>query len=88
VNAAQSNTRRCRPLCQAKAADLLLNGRPLGLSRGQAEDVLQETFLSLLRLEREPVEPEHYCARAFRNRALNFRRSVWRRPAREPESRR
>src|SRR5215467_7394662 len=33
-----------------------------------------------------PLQPEHYCVRAFRNRALNYRRSLWRRLAREWES--
>ena len=63
-------------------------GRALGLSHGEAEDVVQETFVALLRMERAPELPEHYCVRAFRNRALNYRRSLWRRLARELESKR
>ena len=33
-----------------------------------------------------PLQPEHYCVRAFRNRALNYRRGLWRRVLRELES--
>jgi RNA polymerase sigma-70 factor (ECF subfamily) len=33
-----------------------------------------------------PQKPEHYCVRSFRNRALNYRRSMWRRLTREWES--
>jgi RNA polymerase sigma-70 factor (ECF subfamily) len=73
-------------LYQNKAAALILYGRALGLSHGEAEDVLQETFLALLRLETRPEEPERYCLRSFRNRALNYHRSVWRRLTRELES--
>lgn len=77
-----------QPLYEAKAAGLILYGRALGLGHCEAEDVLQETFLALLQLERRPAEPEHYCLRAFRNRALNYRRTVWRRLTRELESQR
>jgi RNA polymerase sigma-70 factor (ECF subfamily) len=78
----------CQPLYESKAAGLILYGRALGLSHGEAEDVLQESFLSLLQLERRPDEPEPYALRTFRNRALNYRRSRWRRWTRELESRR
>jgi RNA polymerase sigma-70 factor (ECF subfamily) len=64
----------------------LLYGRALGLSHGEAEDVLQDTFLGLIRLETTPREPAHYCVRAYRNRALNLRRGLLRRLARELES--
>ena len=67
---------------------LILYGRALGLSHGEAEDVLQETFLSLMQLPELPREPEHYCLRSFRNRALNYKRSLWRRLTRELESQR
>ncbi len=77
----------CEALYQAKAAELLLYGRALGLSHAESEDVLQETFAALLRKEEEPELPGHYCMRSFRNRALNYRRSLWRRLAREWESR-
>ena len=73
-------------LYEAKAAALVLYGRALGLSHSEAEDVLQETFVALLRLAAPPEQPEHYCLRAFRNRALNHRRSLWRRLTRELES--
>ena len=70
----------------AKAAGLILYGRALGLSHGEAEDVLQETFLALMQKPERPREPEHYCLRSFRNRALNHKRSLWRRLTRELES--
>ena len=76
----------CEPLYDAKAGELILYGRALGLSHAEAEDVLQETFIALLKLERQPEDPEHYCIRSFRNRVLNFRRSMWRRLTRELES--
>ena len=59
-------------LYAAKAAGLILYGRALGLSHGEAEDVLQETFLALMQKPVSPREPEHYCLRSFRNRALNI----------------
>jgi RNA polymerase sigma-70 factor (ECF subfamily) len=76
----------CEALYKAKAAELILYGRALGLSHGEAEDVLQETFLALMHMPQSPLEPEHYCVRSFRNRALNQRRSLWRRLTREVES--
>jgi RNA polymerase sigma-70 factor (ECF subfamily) len=72
----------------AKAAGLILYGRALGLSHGEAEDVLQETFLALMQKPVPPREPEHYCLRSFRNRTLNYKRSLWRRLTRELESQR
>lgn len=86
VNLAESNGGWCQSLYEQKAAGLVLYGRALGLSHGEAEDVLQEVFVSLLRLERQPDDPEHYCVRSFRNRVLNYRRSLWRRLTRELES--
>src|SRR6476620_7827890 len=77
----------CQQLYEAKAAGLILYGRALGLSHSEAEDVLQETFLALMQKAQKPEEPEYYCIRAFRNRALNYRRTLWRRIARELESR-
>ena len=76
----------CEALYDAKAAELILYGRALGLGHGEAEDVLQETFLALMQMGFPPAKPEHYCVRSFRNRALNYRRSLWRRLAREWES--
>ena len=76
----------CERLYQVRAAELILYGRALGLSHGEAEDVLQETFLALLQMPQRPLEPQHYCVRSFRNRALNHRRSLWRRLTRELES--
>lgn len=72
----------------AKSTGLILYGRALGLSHGEAEDVLQETFLALMQKSEPPREPEHYCLRSFRNRALNHRRSLWRRLTRELEAHR
>lgn len=65
---------------------MILYGRALGLSHAEAEDVLQETFMALLRLVEPPEAPDRYCVRSFRNAALNYRRSLWRRLTRELES--
>lgn len=78
----------CRQLYERKGAELILYGRALGLSHSEAEDVLQETFLSLMQKTQVPLRPEHYCVRSFRNRALNYRRSLWRRLTHELEARR
>jgi len=75
-------------LYESKAAGLILYGRALGLSHAEAEDVLQETFLALMQRPLPPMRLEHYCVRSFRNHALNYRRSLWRRLTRELESRR
>ena len=84
---AQCNEKGWREqLYENKAAELILYGRALGLSHSEAEDILQETFLALMKLRLAPEQPAHYAVRAFRNRALNFRRSLWRRLARELES--
>jgi RNA polymerase sigma-70 factor (ECF subfamily) len=76
----------CGRLFDEQAAQLILYGRALGLSHGEAEDVLQETFLALLQMEAPPVKARHYCVRSFRNRVLNHRRTLWRRLTREWES--
>ena len=76
----------CAALYEEKATDLLLYGRALGLSHWEAEDVLHETFVALMDLRSQPREPAYYCLRTFRNRALNYRRSLWRRVRRELES--
>jgi RNA polymerase sigma-70 factor, ECF subfamily len=75
-------------LYEAKSAELILYGRALGLSHAEAEDVLQETFIALLKQTVEPDNPLHYCIRGFRNRALNYRRNLLRRLTREFESKR
>lgn len=64
----------------------MLYGRALGLSHSEAEDILQETFIALLRMDHGSVNAEHYCIRTFRNRVLNYRRGLWRRLKRELES--
>ena len=87
VNVAES-TGWCERLYRAKAPELILYGRALGLSHAEAEDVLQETFVALMGRVEPPNQPEHYCVRSFRNRALNYRRSLWRRLTRELESKR
>ncbi len=76
----------CEAIYDAKSAELILYGRALGLGHGEAEDVLQETFMALMQMPVAPAKPEHYCVRSFRNRALNHRRSLWRRLTREWES--
>jgi RNA polymerase sigma-70 factor (ECF subfamily) len=76
----------CEQLYDTKAAELILYGRALGLSHAEAEDVLQEVFLTLVQMPLPPLRPEHYCVRSFRNRVLNYRRSLWRRLTRELES--
>src|SRR5258706_5575735 len=76
----------CETLYNAKAGELILYGRALGLSHSEAEDVLQETFVALMQRAEPPTQPEHYAVRTFRNRAINYRRSLWRRVAREIES--
>ena len=76
----------CEPLYDAKAAELVLYGRALGLGHGEAEDVLQETFVALAQMPFPPAKPEHYCVRSYRNRALNHKRTLWRRLAREWEA--
>ena len=73
-------------LYETKAAELVLYGRALGLSHAEAEDVLQETFITLMQQSQPPTKLENYCVRSFRNRALNYRRSLWRRLTRELES--
>lgn len=78
----------CERLYNAKAAELILYGRALGFGHSEAEDVVQETFLALLQRADPPEETERYCVRSFRNRALNYRRSFWRRVTREWESQR
>jgi RNA polymerase sigma-70 factor (ECF subfamily) len=78
----------CQDIYEAKASALILYGRALGLDHCEAEDVLQETFLALMQLSAPPEQAEHYCVRSFRNRALNHRRGLWRRFARELESHR
>src|SRR5438093_1131817 len=78
----------CERLYEAKAAQLILYGRALGLSHAEAEDVVQETFVALMQLPDLPEKLEHYAMRSFRNRAMNYRRSLWRRLTREIESQR
>ena len=84
----RSETIWCEGVYEARSAGLLLYGRALGLSHSEAEDVLQETFLALMQKSKPTEDPEHYCVRSFRNRALNYRRSLWRRLTRELESHR
>lgn len=78
----------CERLYEAKAAQLVLYGRALGLSHGEAEDVVQESFVALLASGKTPDSAEAYIYRTVRNRALNYKRGLWRRIARELESKR
>jgi len=78
----------CQSLYESHAPQILLYGRALGLSHSEAEDALQETFVALMRKDEAPEEPLHYCLRSFRNRALNYKRGLWRRLTRELESHR
>ena len=78
----------CEGLYEVQAAQLILYGRALGLSHSEAEDVLQDTFVALMQQKVAPEKPAHYAVRAFRNRALNYRRTLWRRLTRELESKR
>lgn len=86
LNHGSSNRSWCEALYEAQAAGLILYGRALGLGHGEAEDVVHEVFATLLEMPGPPTQPAHYLVRAFRNRALNRRRSLWRRVAREFES--
>lgn len=76
----------CESLYEERAAQIILYGRSLGLSHSEAEDVLQETFIPLMKQKNAPEKPLHYCLRSFRNRALNYRRGFLRRITRELES--
>jgi RNA polymerase sigma-70 factor (ECF subfamily) len=86
MEVAAENQFWCERLYDEKVGQLILYGRALGLSHSESEDVLQETFIALLKLAEPPEEPGHYVYRAFRNRALNHKRSLWRRLTRELES--
>ena len=78
----------CQSLYETSAPQILLYGRALGLSHSESEDLLQETFIALMQKDDAPEEPLHYCLRSFRNKALNHKRSLWRRLTRELESHR
>src|SRR5688500_12460079 len=78
----------CESLYEERAAQILLYCRSRGLSHSEAEDVLQETFVALMQAfagGQPPEKPLNYCLRSFRNRALNYRRGLLRRVARELE---
>lgn len=82
----QNRSEWCEALYEAEAPKLILYGRALGLDHTEAEDVVQEVFIALLALKELPAKPSHYLVRAARNRAINHRRSLWRRWVREWES--
>ncbi len=75
-----------RLLYERQAARLILYGRALGLSHSEAEDVLQETFLTMLKLQSPPSNPECYSLSCYRNYTFNYKRTLWRRIKREFES--
>jgi RNA polymerase sigma-70 factor, ECF subfamily len=70
-------------LFDAMSGKLLLYGRALGLGHAEAEDVLQETFMALLKLSVPPKQPEFYATRAYRNKSFTFKRALMRRFRRE-----
>jgi RNA polymerase sigma-70 factor (ECF subfamily) len=70
-------------LFDAMSAKLLLYGRALGLGHAEGEDVLQETFVALLKLKAPPKQPEFCATRAYRNKSFTFKRSLMRRFRRE-----
>lgn len=76
----------CEQLYEAKAAQLILYGRAIGLSHNESEDLVQETFIALLKLPAAPENRDGYLYRAFRNRAVNYKRGLWRRITRELEA--
>ncbi len=84
----ENSSHWCEGLYEAKGAHLILYCRALGLSHSEAEDVVQEAFIALLKVEKNLDCAEAYLYRAVRNKALNFKRSLWRRLAREIESKR
>jgi len=51
----QQQTEWCEALYQSKGSELVLYGRALGLSHGEAEDVLQETFIALMATLSSPL---------------------------------
>ena len=75
----------CQSIYETSAPQILLYGRALGLSHSESEDVLQETFVALMQKDDGPEQPLHYCLRAFRNKALNYKRAQ--RPARHSSAR-
>lgn len=88
VNCDEYNHDWCVALYERQAPGLVLYGRAMGLGHAEAEDVVQEVFAALLQLREPPLQPENYLVRAFRNRAINRRQSLFRRLWRELESKR
>ncbi|MSU37050.1 MAG: sigma-70 family RNA polymerase sigma factor [Pedosphaera sp.] len=88
VNRDENNYEWCVALYERQAAGLILYGRAMGLGHAEAEDVVQEVFAAILQLREPPLQPENYLVRAFRNRVLNRRQSLFRRLWRELESKR
>lgn len=86
MNDADANRDWRQALYDKSAATLLLHGRALGLTHSEAEDVLHEVFLALMRLPSPPDRPDHYAFRAYRMRVNSHRRSWWRRQTREAEA--
>ncbi|MGE3311732.1 MAG: RNA polymerase sigma factor [Limisphaerales bacterium] len=73
-------------LYDERAAQLVLYGRALGLGHAESQDVVHDVFRALMELPEAPRQPDHYLIRAFRNRAMNHRRGLFRRILRELES--
>ncbi|HEY1173148.1 MAG TPA: sigma-70 family RNA polymerase sigma factor [Verrucomicrobiae bacterium] len=86
VSSSVSDERWCKAWYDKLDQNLVLYGRSLGLTHSEAEDVLQDTFIALLKVKVSPAQPQHYILRAYRNRSLNYRRNWWRRLKAEWES--
>lgn len=81
-----ADARQTHQLYLEISAKLMIYGRSLGLSHQESEDVLQDTFIEILAQDKSLAAPKAYCVRAFRNRALNYKRGFFRRLKREFES--
>ena len=70
----------CEGLYEAKASELILYGRALGLSHSEAEDVLQETWLRWAGVDLETVRDQRaYLVRITTRQALSRLRTLRRR---------
>ena len=82
----EENQKWCERLYEDKAAQLLLYGRALGLGHGEAEDLLQETFISLLKLRNLHSNQSITFIALSATSALITDQGLWRRLTREFES--
>jgi len=72
-----------RDLFERHARALVLYARQWGGTFGDAEDVVQEAFVKMIRKGVQPEDPTAYLFAAVRHAALDHRRSAARRRARE-----